>query len=59
MKITVKLLVVTLPHSSEGVEKRENALRFIDEIEKLVDGIFIVDYDVLPCSTISDLYIIL
>ena len=56
MQIKVKLLVVTLPHSSEGLEKRENALRLLDEIEKLADGIFVVDYDVLPCSTISDLY---
>lgn len=56
MQIRVKLLVVTLPHPSEGLEKRENALRLLDEIEKSVDGIFVVDYDVLPCSTISDLY---
>lgn len=56
MQIRVKLLVVTLPHPSEGLEKRENALRLFDEIEKLVDGIFVVDYNVLPCSTISDLY---
>lgn len=56
MQIRVKLLVFTLPHPSEGLEKRENALRLLDEIEKLVDGIFVVDYDVLPCSTISDLY---
>ena len=56
MQIRVKLLVVTLPHPSEGLEKRENALRLLDEIEKLVDGIFVVDYNVLPCSTISDLY---
>ena len=56
MQIRVKLLVVTLPHPSEGLEKRENALRLLDEIEKLVDGIFVVDYDVLPCSTSSDLY---
>lgn len=56
MQIRVKLLVVTLPHPSEGLEKRENVLRLLDEIEKLVDGIFVVDYDVLPCSTISDLY---
>ncbi len=56
MQIKVKLLVVTLPHSSEGLEKRKNALRLLDKIEKLADGIFVVDYDVLPCSTISDLY---
>jgi cell division GTPase FtsZ len=56
MKMKVKLLVVTLPHSSEGLEKRENALRLLDKIEKLADGIFVLDYDVLSCSTISDLY---
>ena len=49
-------LVVTLPHSSEGLEKRNSALQLLDEIGKLTDGIFVVDYDVLPCSTISDLY---
>ena len=56
MKIKVKLLVVTLPHSSEGLGKRENALRLLDEIEKSADGVFVVDYDTLSCSTISDLY---
>lgn len=56
MIINPKLLVVTLPHSAEGAEKRENALRILDEIEELADGIFVVDYDVLPCNTISDLY---
>ena len=56
MQIKVKLLVVTLPHPSEGLKKMENALRLLEEIEKLADGIFVVDYDVLPCSTISDLY---
>ena len=56
MQIKVKLLVVTLPHSSEGLEKRNSALQLLDEIGKLTDGIFVVDYDVLPCSTISDLY---
>ena len=56
MQIKVKLLVVTLPHPSEGLEKRENAIQLLDEIERLADGIFVVDYDVLPCSTISDLY---
>ena len=56
MQIKVKLLVVTLPHPSEGLKKMENALRLLEEIEKLADGIFVVDYDVLPFSTISDLY---
>lgn len=56
MQIKVKLLVVTLPHPSEELEKRDSALRLLDEIEKLADGIFVVDYDALSCSTISDLY---
>lgn len=56
MQIKVKLLVVTLPHPSEGLEKRDSALRLLDEIEKLADGIFVVDYDALSCGTISDLY---
>ena len=34
IQIKVKLLVVTLPHSSEGLEKREKALLLLDEIEK-------------------------
>ena len=42
MQIKVKLLVVTLPHPSEGQEKRENALRLLDEIGKLADGIFVI-----------------
>lgn len=56
MQIKVKLLVVTLPHPFEGLEKRDSALRLLDEIEKLADGIFVVDYDALACNTISDLY---
>ena len=56
MKIMVKLLVVTLPHPSKEKEKREKALRILDEIEELADGIFVVDNDVLPCNNISDLY---
>lgn len=56
MKIKIKLLVVTLPHLSEGMEKREKALRIIDKTEKLTDGIFVVDNDVLPCNNISNLH---
>ncbi|MBV8040987.1 hypothetical protein HF895_16100 [Bacteroides sp. AN502] len=56
MKIKIKLLVVTLPHLSEGMEKREKALRIIDKTKKLTDGIFVVDNDVLPCNNISNLH---
>ena len=56
MQIKVKLLVVTLPHSSEGLEKRNSALQLLDVIVTLTHGIFVVDYEVLPCSTITDLY---
>ena len=52
----IKLLVVTLPHSSEDIEKRRNALDLLHSLEELVDGIFVVDYDTLPCNTISGLF---
>lgn len=56
MGTKIKLLVVTLPHSSEGIEKRRNALDLLHSLEELVDGIFVVDYDTLPCNTISGLF---
>lgn len=54
MKIPAKLLVVKLPHSSEGVEKRRNALQFLSEIEESVSGIFVVDCDAFHCSSIPE-----
>lgn len=56
MGTKIKLLVVTLPHSSEDIEKRRNALDLLHSLEELVDGIFVVDYDTLPCNTISGLF---
>ncbi len=52
----LKLLVVTLPHSSEGIEKRNNALRLLQSLEELVDAVYVVDYDTLPCNTLSGLF---
>lgn len=56
LKVKVKLLIATLPHSSEGMEKRKNAIKVLGELEKTADGIFVVDYDALPCHTFSELF---
>lgn len=56
LKVKVKLLIATLPHPSEGMEKRENAIKVLGELEKIADGIFVVDYDALPCHTFSELF---
>ena len=56
LRIKVKLLIATLPHSSEGMEKRKNAIKVLGELEKIADGIFVVDYDALPCHTFSELF---
>lgn len=56
LKVKVKLVVATLPHSSEGMEKRRNAVKLLGELEKIADGIFVVDYDALPCHTLSELF---
>ena len=56
LRIKVKLLIVTLPHPSEGMEKRKNAVKVLGELEKIADGIFVVDYDALPCHTFSELF---
>lgn len=36
LKVKVKLVVATLPHSSEGMEKRRNAVKLLGELEKLL-----------------------
>lgn len=56
MQIKVRLVVATLPHSSEGIEKRRNAIMLLVGLQKLADGIFVVDYDDLPCNTITKLF---
>ena len=47
---------MTLPHSSEGIEKRRDAISLLKELEKYTEGIIVVDYETLPCSTFSELY---
>lgn len=56
LRIKVKILIVTLPHPSEGMEKRKNAKKVLGELEKIADGIFVVDYEELPCHTFSELF---
>lgn len=56
MATGMKLLFVTLPHSSEGTEKRKNAISLLHELEQYTEGIIVVDYDTIPCSTFSELY---
>ena len=56
MKMRMQLLFVTLPHSSEGIEKRRDAISLLKELEKYTEGIIVVDYETLPCSTFSELY---
>lgn len=52
----LKILIATLPHSSEGIEKRENALKLLKELEVSLDGVIVVNYDILSCHTISGLF---
>ncbi len=52
----VRLVIATLPHTSEGMEKRRNAIMLLGGLQKLADGILMVDYDDLPCKTITGLF---
>ena len=42
--------------AEEQMEKRRNAVKLLGELEKIADGIFVVDYDALPCHTFSELF---
>ena len=50
------ILVATIPHSSEGKEKRKNALGLLKALEPMVDGLHIVDYDDFQCNTFTELF---
>ena len=50
------ILVATVPHSSEGKEKRKNALRVLKTLKPMVDGLHIVDYDDFKCNTLTKLF---
>ena len=54
--LSIKLLIVTLPHHSEGMEKRENARKLIEKMKPYVDGIIIIDYEELEATSIVSLY---
>lgn len=43
------ILVATIPHSSEGAEKRKNALGLLKVLEPMVDALYTVDYDDSVC----------
>lgn len=55
-KTLVKLLAVTLPRSSEGMDKRDRAIKLLGEIENDVDGVFVVDMDDLHGGTASETF---
>lgn len=50
------ILVATVPHSSEGKEKRKNALGLLKALEPMVEGLHIVDYDDFQCNTLTELF---
>jgi cell division protein ftsZ len=52
----IKLLIATLPHHSEGMEKRENARKIIEKMKPYVDSIIIIDYEELEATSIVSLY---
>ena len=54
--LRIKLLIATLPHHLEGMEKRENARKLIEKMKPYVDGIIIIDYEELEATSIVSLY---
>ena len=50
------ILVATIPHSSEGKEKRKKALGMLKALGPIVDGLYIVDYDEFQCDTFTKVF---
>ena len=50
------MLITTIPHHLEGIEKRDNAKRLIGDLKPFVDGIMVVDYEDLKATSIQSLY---
>lgn len=50
------ILVATIPHSSEGAEKRKNALGLLKVLEPIVDALYIVDYDDSRYATLTEVF---
>ena len=54
--VKVTMLITTIPHHFEGIEKRDNAKRLIGDLKPFVDGIMVVDYEDLKATSIQSLY---
>lgn len=54
--VKVTMLITTIPHHLEGIEKRDNAKRLIGDLKPFVDGIMVVDYEDLKATSILSLY---
>ena len=54
--LRIKLLIATLPHHLEGMEKRKNARKLIEKMKPYVDSIIIIDYEELEATSIVSLY---
>lgn len=54
--VKVTMLITTIPHHLEGIEKRDNAKRPIGDLKPFVDGIMVVDYEDLKATSIQSLY---
>lgn len=54
--VKVTMLITTIPHHLEGIEKRDNAKRLIGDLKPFVDGIMVVDYEDLKATSIQSLY---
>lgn len=50
------ILVATIPHSSEGAEKRKNALGLLKALEPMADALYTVDYDDSWYATLTEVY---
>lgn len=52
----VIILVATIPHSSEGAEKRKNALGLLKALEPMADALYTVDYDDSQYAMLTEVY---
>lgn len=50
------ILVATIPHSSEGAEKRKNALGLLKALEPMADALYTVDYDDSRYAMLTEVY---
>lgn len=48
--------MATIPHSSEGAEKRKNALGLLKALEPMADALYTVDYDDSRYAMLTEVY---